>query len=211
MIQVRATAARLPRRHAGALLKRARRTLRAARAEASCRASAPAPRPDPCCSTGTSRAGRRSARPASRSASAWYSRVERGVLRPRHRVVRIALRPRILVDDARLRVLLPGQVLELRDAGVGVLVRIVDDRRRLEHWPVERLELEFERAVRQLAEAVVEVLVDRARCRSSRRYGIIVLDLAVVGVEHDLDVRVRRASARTSGCSRAAASPGRCR
>ena len=49
--------------------------------------------------------------------------VERGVLRPRNRIVGIAFGARILVDQRGFRVLLPGDVLEFGDPGVGVVVR----------------------------------------------------------------------------------------
>ena len=98
--------------------------------------------------------------------------VQLGVLRPRHRIVRIALGRRVLVGEAGLRVLLPGQVLVLGDPGVGHLFgRVVHHRDRLEVLLVQRLVAELERAVGQLAEAVVEILVDRARCRSACRSG----------------------------------------
>ena len=58
--------------------------------------------------------------------------VELRVLGSRDRVVRVTLARGELVDDARLRVHLPGQVLELGDPRVLVLVRVVDDGDRLE-------------------------------------------------------------------------------
>jgi hypothetical protein len=58
-------------------------------------------------------------------------------------------------------VLLAGDVLGLDGAGVAEVVRVVDLDARLPVLLAVRHEVEPERAVRQLAEAVVEVLVDR--------------------------------------------------
>src|SRR5690606_11784324 len=89
--------------------------------------------------------------------------VQLGVLRPRNGVVGVALGRGIFVGNAGLRMDLSGQVLVLADAGVGhVLARIVDRADRLELFLVELLVLELQRAIGQLAEAVVEVLVDGA-------------------------------------------------
>ena len=111
------------------------------------------------------------------------------VLGARHRVVRVAFRARELVDDRRLRMLLAGQVLELGHARVGVLVRVVDDRRLLVHRRVVGLEAELERAVRQLPVPIPEELVDGAGVDHLREWHE-VLDLAVVRLEHHLDVRL---------------------
>ncbi len=115
--------------------------------------------------------------------------VDRGVLGSRHRIVRIAIILRILVDDAGLRVLLPGQVLELGHTRVGILVGVVDHRRRLIHLRAVRLVDEAQRAIGQLAEAIVEEGVDRPGV-DHLTVGDDVEDLPVVGVEHDLDVRM---------------------
>ena len=56
---------------------------------------------------------------------------------------------------------------------------------------VARLELELERAIRQLAEAVVEELVDRPG-EDHLAMRDHVAHFAVVGVEQDLDVRMRQ-------------------
>ena len=86
------------------------------------------------------------------------------VLRLRDRVVRIALRARVLVDEAGLRMLLPGEVLELGHPRVRVLVRVVDHRDRLMRTRCSASRTRnSQRAIRQLAVAVVEELVDRAR------------------------------------------------
>src|SRR5215203_89598 len=112
----------------------------------------------------------------------FVSLVELGVLRTRHRVVRIAIGAGPLANDCRLGVHLPGQVLELGAARVReVLARIVDDGSELMNRLVIRLELELERAVRQLSEAVVEVLVDRPR-EDHLPPGNELLDVAIVGV-----------------------------
>src|SRR5215217_1229239 len=115
--------------------------------------------------------------------------VQLRVLRLRHGVVRVALGLRILVDDRRLRVLLPRQVLELGDPRVWVLVRVVDDWRRLVNRPVERLEAKLERTVGQLAVAQIEELVDRTRVDGllERKQ---VGDFAVIRLQQELDVLV---------------------
>jgi hypothetical protein len=83
---------------------------------------------------------------------------------------------------------LPGQVLEFRDAGVKVIVRVVDDGDRLIAILVDGLEHEIERALRELAISIIEVLVHWSGIdRFVVRYGF--LNLAVVGVEQNLDVR----------------------
>ena len=80
-----------------------------------------------------------------------------GVLGAGDGVVGVAFGPRVLVDDGGLGVLLTGQVLELGDPGVLVVVREVDGADRLEARRVVGLEAEVERAVGQLAVGVVEV------------------------------------------------------
>ena len=85
--------------------------------------------------------------------------------------------------------LLTGDVFDLRDPGEGVVVGIVDDRDRLMTRGLEGFELELERPVRQLAETEVEVLVDGTG-EHDTVIGDRALDLAVVGVQQDLDVRM---------------------
>src|SRR5829696_9664880 len=73
------------------------------------------------------------------------SLVELRILGTGHRVVRISLGAGALTNDGRLRVHLPGQVLELGATRVReVLARIVDDGSQLMNRVVVRLELEFE-------------------------------------------------------------------
>ena len=57
---------------------------------------------------------------------------------------------------------LPGQVLVLRDPRIGCVGRrIIHDRHRLKLLPIENDLAQLDRAVRQLAEAIIEKLVDR--------------------------------------------------
>src|SRR4051812_26132155 len=64
--------------------------------------------------------------------------IQRRVLGAWNRIVRIPLALRILIDARRFRMYLPGEVLELGDPRVEVLVRIVHDRDRLNLLGVER-------------------------------------------------------------------------
>src|SRR3954451_15835579 len=75
--------------------------------------------------------------------------VQLGVRGTRDRVVGITLVRRVLVDDGRRGRRLAGQLLELGDARVLVVERIVDHRRRLMLLARVRLELEAERPVRE--------------------------------------------------------------
>src|SRR3712207_7556215 len=70
-------------------------------------------------------------------------------------------------DDARLRMLLTGELLELRDARISVVVRVVHDRDGQDLFLVDCLVLELQRAVRQLAETVIEVDRKSTRLNSS--------------------------------------------
>ncbi len=65
------------------------------------------------------------------------------VLGARNGIIRIAFRARKLVDDARLPVLLAGQMFELGHAGEGVVVRVIHDRDRLPQFLVVRLVFEL--------------------------------------------------------------------
>src|SRR5436305_10761069 len=49
-----------------------------------------------------------------------------GVFRARHRIIRVSLRLWVFVDQARFRMLLTGQILELGHARVYVIVGVVD-------------------------------------------------------------------------------------
>jgi hypothetical protein len=53
-------------------------------------------------------------------------------------------------------VLLAGEVFELGDARIGVIIGIIDDGRILEARLIMRLVLESKRAIRKRAEAIVE-------------------------------------------------------
>ena len=85
--------------------------------------------------------------------SSWFSALDR--------IIGIAHRRGKLIGERRLRVLLPGQVLVLGDAGVIVGLRVVHHRDRLVPFLVEHHVAEAQRAVGQLAEAEAEELVDR--------------------------------------------------
>src|SRR6185369_12967578 len=88
--------------------------------------------------------------------------VERLILLARHRVIGIALRTRIFIGDRRLRMLLPGQMLIFGNPGVRhVGRRIVHHGDGLVPFLVKRLMIELEAAVGQLAEAEIEIFVDR--------------------------------------------------
>src|SRR3954447_19448982 len=88
--------------------------------------------------------------------------VESPVLGSWHRVVRVAGVPRELVHDTGLGVSLTGEVPKFGDAGVGVVVGIVDDGCGLEPLGVMRLEPKLERSVRERPVAEVEELIDGA-------------------------------------------------
>ena len=115
---------------------------------------------------------------------------QRLVLLARDRIVGIALGLRVFAGDAGARVLFAGQVLVLGDPGVGHrLVGIVHHGHRLEPFLVQRLVLEPQRTVRQLAVAVAEVLVDRAgEHQVPVRIGRP--RLGIVGAEQQIDVRM---------------------
>ena len=85
---------------------------------------------------------------------------QRLVLRPRDRIIRIALRRRIFVGDAGLGMALAGQVLILGDPCVGHLrVGIIDHGDRLELGLVHHLMLEAQAPVGQLAVAKPDILL----------------------------------------------------
>src|SRR6185503_1756007 len=90
----------------------------------------------------------------------FIARVQFRVLFTRNRIVSIALRLLKLVNDARLRVFLSGQILEFRNARVEMLVWIIQYRRRLINRDVVCFVFELERPVRQLAVAIVKVRID---------------------------------------------------
>lgn len=80
-------------------------------------------------------------------------------------------------------------MLEFGDPRVLVLIGIIDDRSRLKHRPIVGLVPKFERPVGQLAEPMVEEFVDRPGV-DHLGVGHESGDLAVIGVEHDVDVGV---------------------
>src|SRR5439155_24577105 len=89
--------------------------------------------------------------------------VQRLIFFARDWVIGIALGRRIFKGDRRARRLLPGQMLVFGDAGVGyVEVRVIDRPDRLMLLLRDCLVIELEAAVRQLAEAIIEIFVDRA-------------------------------------------------
>ena len=63
--------------------------------------------------------------------------------------------------------LLAGQILEFCDPGVGMLLRVIHDRRDLEVFPVMHFMLEFQRTIRKLTEAISEIIRQPARSRPS--------------------------------------------
>src|SRR5690349_9350003 len=115
--------------------------------------------------------------------------IQLSVLFPRHRIVFIALRLRKLVNNARLRVLLPGEILELRHPSVELLVRIVDDRRGLINRYVVRFVLEFKRSVRQFSVTIIEIRINGTSIDHLAE-GNIFLDFPVIAIQHDLDIGV---------------------
>src|SRR6185295_16118841 len=88
--------------------------------------------------------------------------VKRRILGPGDRVVGVTAIAGILIHDAGLRVDLTGQLFELGDPSVLVIVGVVDNRDRLELRDVYRFVTELQRPVRQFAESIVEELVHRA-------------------------------------------------
>ena len=88
---------------------------------------------------------------------------QRLILRPRDRVIGIALGRWIFVGDGCPWRLLPGQMLILADPRVGhIRRRIIDRSDRLKMLLIDRLVIEIQAAVRQLAEAEIEIFIDRA-------------------------------------------------
>ena len=88
--------------------------------------------------------------------------VKQAVLSARNWIIRVALACRVFVNDARFGVLLARQVLKLGDASISMIVGIVNNRNRLETFARQSLMLEFQAAIRQLAETVFEIFVNRA-------------------------------------------------
>src|SRR5206468_2157837 len=90
---------------------------------------------------------------------------------------------RILLDTYyRVVMLLTGQILELGDTRIEMLVRIIHNRRRLEFRLVVRFMLELERPIRQFAIAIIEEFIHR----SGVDYIVIrhqALDLPIVSVQ----------------------------
>ena len=85
------------------------------------------------------------------------------VLSTWYRVIRVSIRTWIFVDDACRWVLLPGEVLKLRNPGVFVLIRIVNDWGRLEDLNWMGLVPKCQRTIGKHAESKAEVLVNRSR------------------------------------------------
>ncbi len=80
-----------------------------------------------------------------------------------------------------------GEVLVFGDAGVILRHRIIHHRNRLELLDIDGAVIETQRTVGQLAIAPVEELVDRTR-EDQPVVRNLILDLAVVGLQHDLDL-----------------------
>src|SRR5690554_1039605 len=116
--------------------------------------------------------------------------VKLAVLRPRDGIVRVALGGRVLVHGRGGVMALARELLELRDPGVLVVVRVVDGAHGLGFLYLQGLEPELERAVGEPPEGVIEVRVDRPGVYEPAVLDL-VSDLLEVGAEHDLDVRVR--------------------
>lgn len=74
-------------------------------------------------------------------------------------VIGIAVRAGIFANYARARVLLSSQVFEFSDTSETEIVGIIDDRRRLKSFAVERRVLKLQRAVGQFAITQLEELI----------------------------------------------------
>jgi hypothetical protein len=104
-------------------------------------------------------------------------------------VVGVPFGTRILGHDGRLGVPLPGQILEFGDPRIRVLVRIVNNRRLLVPLGVDDFVPEVERTVRQLTVAEIEKFVDATGLDHLPIWDD-TLNLPIVSVEHELDVRM---------------------
>jgi hypothetical protein len=112
------------------------------------------------------------------------------VVRPRYRLIRIAFGFRIFPDHRSSPMRLPGQMFEFRDAGIGMIVRIVDRSDALMAYDIRQmLMFEAEIAVRQVAVTIIEIRVDWAREKNRSRVLSRCLD--------------DRACARTFSCNQA--------
>ena len=92
---------------------------------------------------------------------------ERGIFGARQGVARVALRLRVFVNQRRRR-MLTGEVLELAEACVGVVVRMVHGAHRLRLRLLQRDVLERQASVRQPADATVEEGFERAGAQCLR-------------------------------------------
>ena len=85
--------------------------------------------------------------------------------------------------------ILAGEVFKFGDTRVGVFVGVIDDGGLLENRAVMRLMFELKAPVGKLAETVVEELVHRTG-EDQLAMRDEIAHLPIVGVQHDLDVRV---------------------
>src|SRR5437763_989020 len=104
-----------------------------------------------------------------------------GVRRLRNRKVGIALTAWIFEYHAGAWVLLAGEILELCNSGVGVLVRIVNHGRRLIDGTLVRAVLEMQRAIRQASITVLKILIHRA-CKDQFPEAHLALNIRVASV-----------------------------
>jgi hypothetical protein len=115
--------------------------------------------------------------------------VEPCILGARNWVIRVSLGTRILGHDGRLWMPLPGQIFEFGNPCIRLFVRIVNDRRLLVPLRVNGFVPEVERTVRQRTVAKIEKFVD-ATGVDHRFIRDDPMNLLIVSVEHELDVRV---------------------
>jgi hypothetical protein len=83
--------------------------------------------------------------------------------------------------------LLSGQILELGDPGVEVVVRVIDDRDRLRDRYFQCFPLKLQGSIWQFAKAIVEVFVDGT---GGNDFVVqdAAFDLAIVGFQQNLDL-----------------------
>ena len=118
--------------------------------------------------------------------------VEGFIFRAGNRVVGIAFGLRVFADDGGAGMLLAGEMFKFGDAGVGVVVGVVDDSDRLVLGRVGQvLVFKAQGAVREGAVAVVEVGVDGAGVDDSFGVGLyLVANGEEVGVQFEADIGV---------------------
>src|SRR3954454_1712559 len=87
--------------------------------------------------------------------------VQIGIFAARDRVIRITFGLRKFVHDTGFVMDLARQIFEFGNPGIGLLVRIIDDRRLLIYFAIVGLMFKFKRAIWQFPIAVIEIFVNR--------------------------------------------------